>query len=151
VSMYSGLNHRFRVSDVVIGDNPVQVDANAIFEVFGKRLGFRILDMVEPKVAATLSNADYNFFLGSMGTASATLHAADVGFVHFDGAVEHWLISGGHCRADSVTEIPCRLIASDSERALNLASRNSLFGFAKQQDCEKPLSQWQMGIMEHSS
>ena len=48
-----------------------------------------------------------------------------------------------------MTEVPSRLVA-DPKRALNLASRHALFGFAKQAGCKEPLPQRQVGIVKDS-
>ena len=143
----SSPNHRFGIANPVIGDDLVQIDTHAVFEVLGECFGLRILDMIEPEIATTLPDADYDFFLGSMRSASTLFDAADIGFVHFDCAIEHWFIDLCHCSADAMAEIPSRFVA-DSERALNLACRHAFLRFTQQQSRHKPLSQRQVGIVE---
>src|ERR1700730_7736536 len=139
--------HLFGVADPIIGNDPVHIDADAVLEVFGERFGFGILDVIESEIAPALPDANYNFFLGSMGSASTTSHAADIGFIHLHGAIQHLFINFNHRCADSMAEVP-RGFVTDANGPLNLAGRHSLFGLAQQQGSHKPLCQRQMGVIK---
>lgn len=147
----SSLNHRLGITSPIIGHDLIHIDADAILEVLGESFRILVLNVKEPEFAPALPNANYDFFVASKGSLSATFDAANVGFVHLHGAIEHFLARFDHCGANPMTEIPRRLIAADSNRALDLAGRYSLFCFAEKQGGEKPFRQRQMRIIEDRS
>ena len=53
-----------------------------------------------------------------------------------------------HSRSDSMTKIPCRLIAH-AKRAFNLQRRYAFLGFGHEVDREKPLGQWKMCVVKN--
>lgn len=130
----------------IVGIQDVQIFAQVLADVLRESSAPRILGMEEAEFAAALANPNNDLFVGE--SEWILCFAADVGFIHFNLAVEHGLLAFDHRGADSVTQIPCRLVASESECALNLASRHALFGFAEQQRSEKPFCEWQVGIVE---
>lgn len=147
VLVNASLNHCLGVANPIIGDDPTHVHTDAIFDVFGERVRFGVLDMVEPNLAAALPDADYDFFIRAAPGTSTVLDTADIGFIHFDRAVEHLLVHFDHCCANPMAEIPCSFVAH-SNRSLNLAGRHSLLGFAEQQGSHEPLCQWQVRVIE---
>jgi hypothetical protein len=148
--MDSGFNHRLGISNPIVRNDFVQIHTHAVFQVFCERLRLRVLGVEEPQLATALSDADDNFRLGSVRATSTVLDAANVGFVHFDCPADHWLIDFGHRSANTVAEIPSRLIA-DSERSLNLAGRHSLLRFAKQRGRKKPLRKRKVRVIKNGS
>src|ERR1035438_4161183 len=78
---------------------------------------------------------------------------ADERFLNHDSASQFGAIfhRTRHSSADAVTEIPCSLIALFSEHSVNLTGRHALLGFGQQIGNEEPLSQRQVGIVEHRS
>lgn len=121
--------------------------ANVLF----KGSASRILGMEEPEIATTLPDAYHNLLVivCAAVTSSVVFLSTYEGFVHFDLAVQQWLLAFYHRCADAVAQIPSRLVGLNSERALNLASGHSLLGFAKQERRKKPRHKGQMGIMEN--
>ena len=108
------------------------------------RLVVDLVRMDEVQVTAALSNANYwSLIAPALGTLRLS---ADVHLVNFDRPCE-FVVSLSHCGPDTMTEIPCGLIA-DSQRALDLVSRHSLAALAEQVGAEKPLPEVQMGIVE---
>ena len=107
--------------------------------------------MEEAQIAIPLANANDDFFVFKACACSAPfVFAANVGFVHFDRAVQHGLVNFVHGRSDAMAEVPGRLVA-DSERPLHLAGRHAFLGFAEQADGDKPLFQRQMGVVKNRS
>jgi len=138
-----------RVSHEFIRHDNVHVAAHVLFDILRQCAGLRILSMEEAELAATLPDADnYLFrFLASVD-APSDLFSAYIGFVNLDRAIQ--LLKGnifGHRVTDAVTEIP-RGAVVDSKHPLKLVSGHSLAGLAKQVGSKKPLSKWQVRIME---
>ncbi len=150
VFVESGFNHRFRVADPIISDDSIHIHTDAIFDVLSQGVRFGVLDVIEPDVAAPLPDADYDFFVGAASGAPATLHAADIRFVHFDSATEHLLAGFNHGGSDAMAEIPCCFVA-DSDGPLNLAGRHTFLGFTQQQSSHEPFRQRQVRIIEDRS
>lgn len=135
----------------IVGVQNLDIFANILADVFFERATFYVCGMKESQIAAALTDADYVFLVIPPCVFSlAAIHAADECLVHFYFAVEHRPTCLDHRGADSVTEIPRRLVA-DSECSLNLASGHSLFRFAEQIRCSKPLLKRKMGVVEDRS
>lgn len=136
-----------RIDSRFIGDNDFHVFAHVLRHNFAD--GFRRcrVNANQAQIAATLTNANDYLFLFAWQTATGL--SANVGFVNFNDAVEHGLLAFYHRRADAMTEIPRRLVASESKRALNLASGNAFLGFAEKQRGREPLEQRQVRIVKH--
>lgn len=134
-----------------IGAKHIHILPNILAEEFFERAARHVLGMKQTEFAIALTDADNWTLLGSSpAPSSANSASADIGFIHFDLATEHWLIHFGHCCADSVAEIPCRLVA-DSERALNLTGGHSFLRFTEQQRCYEPFCERQVGVIENRS
>ncbi len=135
----------------VISENHFHILADILADVTCECPAFGIVRMEEAEIAVALADADhYLFVVHASDPAFALVPAADVSNVHLDFAVQHRLIGLRHSVTDAMAEVPRRLVAH-SDRALNLAGRHSLFRFAKQVCREKPLAEWQVGIVEHSA
>ena len=148
---------------VVIGDAVIAVPlirANHLRVVMGKlldeamqRLPISLQDSTHTDIAAPFDNACNNGFIGKIGPFPVSLSASlppNVGFVYFDNSTELLRLRFRHGSADTMAEIPRRLIRN-SESTLHLIRGNSLFGFNSQVDGDKPLSQRQVRIMEDRS
>ena len=145
----SGSLHCIGIRGEVIGVDHFHILADVLLDELCNRSRLDILGVEQTKFAVALTNPNYDFFVVCrVHRAASLVFAADVGFVHFEFAVEHRLVHLNHRRADSVAEIPCRLIASESKRALNLARRNTFLRFADQQRSHEPLGSGKMGIVE---
>src|ERR1035437_2541475 len=138
-----------------IGHNHINIVRDIFFDVLRQRTGLNIFGMKEPQCAATLPDADNNFFLALWMTNFMLVTAllpADERFVNLYRAVKFGTIyRRSHSSADAMTEIPCGFIALFAEHSVNLTGRNALLGFGQQVCDEEPLSQWQMGVMKHGS
>lgn len=99
-------------------------------------LSFDIGGMNQVKMSATLPDADNNVLFAVR--RSLLKLTADIGFVDLYCAVQHGLCFL-HGSADAMAKIPSRLIAADTERALNLANRHSFLGLAEQEYSSEPL------------
>lgn len=144
------LAHRGFVRGCVVGENDFHILTDILADVSGERSAFRIVRVEEAEIAVALADADNHFLVVEFSDLPlVAIPAADIGHVHLDFAVEHGLVGLRHCVPDTVAEIPRRLVASDSERALNLAGRNSLFRFAEEECCDKPLDEREMRIVEY--
>ena len=132
-----------------IGEQDFDVFSQVLaHELFNGASG-HILGMKQPEFTIPLPNPDNGALLGSASAPGESLSAsADIGFINFDLPVHHGLVAFGHCSADSVAKIPSCLVASDSERALNLTSGHSFFRFAEQQRSEEPFRKRQVRVIE---
>ncbi len=147
----SSLHHSFGICCPFIGDNYFNITADVFFDKRCQSARLSVLSMEESQIAATLTDANYHFFV--LGTASASTVAplaANVGFVHFHSTVQQdWLVFF-HGSTNAMAEIPCGLVAH-SQSTFDLISRHSLAGLAQQKCCHKPSTQGEMGIVEHGS
>lgn len=144
----SFLNRRV-IRGCIISENHLHILADILADVPCERAALRISGMEEAKIAVALADADDHFFVVHASDATFPfVYAADIGSVQFHFAVEHRLIGLGHGMADAMAEVPRRLVAH-SDRALNLASGHALLCFAEQVRGQKPLTKWQVGIVEN--
>src|SRR6266568_5188340 len=127
------LVERVRVDLRFIRHNDFDVTAYVCVNDVADGLGLRIASADQAQISIALTNAD-NHSLVALRTPSASL-AAYVGFIYLNGATELFRRYFQHGSANPVTEVPRRFIA-DSKRALNLAGRHALLGFAEQTACE---------------
>lgn len=136
----------------IVREKNIDILADVLADVFFERSALCIRGMKESEIAATLTDSNDDFLVVVFRCLSLPpILAADVGFVHFDFAAEHRPVDFDHCRADSVAEIPCGSVASDSQRPLHLASRHALLGFTEEQGSEEPLIQRQVAVIENRS
>ena len=134
----------------IVGHQDFNVIGDILSDVLFKGSGANIVSVEESQFALTLPNADHDFLVARPTPALAVAPTADVGFVHFDNAIQFRSVRFGHSRSDAMTEIPRSLIGH-SECPLNLARAHALFRFAEQQRSEKPLPKREVGIMEDRS
>ena len=134
---------------VIVSEQDFQVLADIVADELFERSARYIFRMEESQIAAALPDADYGFFLGSAPAYSRSVPTtADVGFIHFNLAVQHGLTGFHHGGTDAMAEIPCGLVAH-AERALNLTGRHSLLCFTEQERGKEPLCQRQVGVIEN--
>lgn len=137
---------------VVVGEKHVHVLRDILADVLFKGARPCVFGMEKAEIAAALANADDDFFVGVSSCPSpADVSTANPGFVHFNLTIQHRPLALNHGVSDAMAEIPSCLVASESERALNLASRHALLGFAEKQRGDEPLCQRQMAIIENRS
>jgi hypothetical protein len=151
-SIFPQVFRRAPVCLPIIREKNIDVLADILADILFERSALCIARVEESQVAATLTDSDNDFLVIVFCCLSLPpILAANVGFVHFDFAAEHRSVDFDHCSADSVTEIPCRSVASDSERALHLASGHAFLGFTEEQGSEEPLVQGEMAVIENRS
>jgi hypothetical protein len=126
-----GVFHCKGIGGEVIHEDHVHILANVLADVLGNCSGLYVLSVEHAKLAIALPDADYDFLFRSASGKPVSLGtvlslSADVGFIYLDLSVEHGLLRFNHCSANTMAQAPSRLIASDSERALNLAGRYAL-------------------------
>src|SRR2546422_8922010 len=88
--LHPGLLHGELVGGEVVGHDYVHILADVLADVLRERSRLYILSMEEAQITIPLANADDDFFVLQPCACSASLVlAADVGFVHLDGAIQH--------------------------------------------------------------
>ena len=144
-----GFPHGGIVRGCVIGENDFHILRDVLADVLCERSAFGVTGMEEAEIAIALADADDYFLVVVLcDMALAAIHAADVSNVHLDFAIQHRFIGLRHSMADAMAEIPCGLVAADSERALNLAGRHALLRLTEKKSRQKPLSQRQVRIVK---
>ena len=143
--------HGERIGNEIIGHNHVHIFADILADVLRQCPGLHITGMEQAKLAVALAYADDGFLVvfSKFDAAPARL-PADVRFVHFYFAIEHGFVSLSHRSADSVTEIPCSLVA-DPKRALDLICADSFASFYQQEYRHEPRSERKMRVIEDRS
>jgi len=148
-AIFANISRSAPVRFPIVGEQNIHIIGDILADVLFERSRFNILSMEEAEFAATLSDSyDNLFIIPAVIFALSAIHAADKGFIHFYLAAQLGPIGLNHCGADSVTEIPCRLVSLDSKRALNLARAHALFSFTQQNCRKEPCSKREMSIME---
>jgi hypothetical protein len=147
----SSAAHGISISGEFIGNEYVYIFANVLLDVLRQCAGFRIRNMEEPKITATLPDSDDNLF-GFFASVNAIsdLLPANIGFVHLYGASQHLLIVFLHSGPNAMAEVP-RCLVADSQGALHLISGEPLSRFYEKQDSDKPLAKGKMGVIENRS
>ncbi len=142
--------HRGGVGIKFIGNDDVHVGAHVLPNVLCQSAALGIFCMEKSCIAAALTNAD-NDLLGAKRMTGLVLMAlmlpADVGFVHFDGAIQHGALYFFHRGTNAVTEIPCRFVAH-AESAFDLIRAHALSCFDQEQHGHKPRFQRKVRIVE---
>src|SRR6266581_2151285 len=136
------------IGSKVVSNNHVHIGFDVLPDVLRECSRFYVISVKEPQIAVPLSDADDNFFIVVFCCmALADVPAANIGFVHLDGASKFWLRGFFHCGPDPVAEIPCGLVA-DSQRAVNLVCAYALLRFAEKKRSHEPLFKRQMGVVK---
>lgn len=146
-AMHASFNHGLRVSSPLVRNDHVHICADVFFDVVRQCAALNIVSMEESQIAATLTNTDNNLF--TLSAKFAGTFSADKCLVHLDGSREHRFLNFGHRLADSVAEIPCRLVG-DAEGALDLVCADSFACLTEQQNHQKPCLQRQMRVVKNS-
>jgi hypothetical protein len=145
----SGFLHREWVGTEIVRHDYINIFGDILANVSGESSGFHIPCVKESEIAATLPNADYDFFVSSAPTnASAFMLSPDIGFVHFDCAIKHRFVSLTHSGPNAMAQVPSGFVA-DSDSALHLIRREAFAGFHEQEYRCEPSSQGQVGIVEN--
>ncbi len=129
----SGFHHGLGISAPFVGHNHVNVFADVLADIFCETSRLRIGSMEKAQISATLTDANDDFLVFPYSCALTAPFAS---------------LCFNHGRSDSMAEIPCCLVAADSDGALNLASRHAFLGFAEQKRSGKPFRKGQMGIVK---
>lgn len=132
-----------------IGVQDFYVLAEILAHELFNRASCDVLGMKQSQFTIALTDSKDRTLFGSASAPSQSFPASsDIGFVNFDRSIQHRLIHFGHSCADSMAKIPRCFVASDSERALNLASRHALLGLTEQQCCDEPLGEGKVAVIE---
>src|SRR5439155_10931162 len=102
---------------------------------------------LKANLAFALDGSDSDSFVPFVAASHSTHLPADVGFVYFDHSAQKLAVNLAHGSADSVTEIPSRLVRH-VKRALDLQRRHALFGFSHQVDRKEPFGQGKVRVVE---
>lgn len=136
------------VGGEAIRNKHVNIGRNILSDVLSQGSTLCILGVEKSQIAIALPNANDYFFVVHSATAPlAAILSANIGFVHFDGTVQHWPLSFFHSRTDAMAEVPRGLIAH-AQSPLDLISGHSFLRLTEQQHSEKPLLQRQVGVVE---
>ena len=140
--------HGRLVCGSVVGENHVYVLGDVFADVPSERASLCVVSMEEPEITIALADADYDFFVVEFShLALVAVPAANVGHIHFDFAIQHWLVGLSHCVPNAVAEIP-RGFVGHPHGTLNLQSGHALFGFAEQVRNEEPFSERQVRVIK---
>lgn len=143
--------HRGFIRGGVIGEDYFHVLGDVLADVLCQRARLCIVRVKESQIAVALANANHDFLVVEFPDLPfAAIPAADIGNVHLDFAIQHWLVSLRHRMPDAVTEVP-RGFITHSNRALDLQGGHSLLRFAEKVRREKPLGEWKMRIVKHGA
>jgi len=146
-------DHRLWIRGKFVSDHHVHIGTNILLDVLCQCSRLNIARMKETEIAATLPNANHNFFIVVWGVPSlaAALLSADISFVHLDSTIKHGPFYLAHGSTNPMAEIPRGFVGAAIETpngTFELVSTHSLLGFAKQQDSHEPYRQRQMGVVE---
>ena len=100
-----------RVDTSLIRHNHFHILADIVLDVFRQRPGLHVLCFEKAKIAAALFDTEYRnlrLFCG-IDTLPDFL-AAEIGFIHLNRSIHHQFLGRSHRRANSVAEIPRRLV-----------------------------------------
>src|SRR5581483_3017803 len=142
-----GIIKRTRVAAGIVRDDDFHVPTDVFLNELCQRPTFDILDMEEPQIAVSLSNAEHDVFVGSTSTLPALFDSANVGFIQFNRASQWRTFSGRHSKPNAMAEKPRSLVAH-ADGSLELIRRHTLPGLTEQQDGEKPCLQGQLRVSE---
>lgn len=132
----------------VIGHQHFNIVRDVFPDVPLKGSRTHVIGMEETKLSAALTDSNHNLFIRRSATALPVRPTANIGFIHFDHAIQRLALCLNHCRANPMAEIPSGFVRLDSERTLNLASRNTFLRFTQEQDSEKPNRERQVRVVE---
>ncbi len=149
----SSSHHSFGIGRHFVGNHHVNICAYVLRDVLGQRSTFHVAGMKESQFTTTLSQADHDFFVivRSVPSLAGALDSADIGFIHLDGAVQHWARRFFHGCSNAMTEIPSGFVGAvvlPPDRALQLKGAHTFLRFTEQEDGKEPLLQREMGIVE---
>lgn len=132
----------------VIGNNHVHIGFDVLSNVLRKRSGLHIVSVKQSEIAVALANPNHDFFIVVLGdVAFSPILATNVRFVHLNRSGQFGLCGFFHRCANAMAEIPCCLVG-DSERALNLASGDTLLGLTEKQCRHEPFLKWEMRVIK---
>src|SRR5260370_29066665 len=127
-----------------IGHDHVNICRNVFLNILSQCSRFGVFSMEETNIAPALANTNNNLFGISCGLlAETTFSTSDIGFIHFDGAVQHWSISSTHSCTNTMAQIPRGLITHPNS-SLELIGAHTLACFHEKQNSHKPTTQRQI-------
>src|SRR5882724_10611385 len=109
-----------RIDSRFIGQNDFYIFANMVSKNLTDGSSLSVLSADQPQISIALTDADYDLFVRAWPPTPR--FSAYIRLIHFHGAIQRFGRYFQHGRADSMAQIPCRLV-TDSQRALNLAGR----------------------------
>jgi hypothetical protein len=131
----------------VVGVDGFSLRVGVLLDEIVKGLAVKTVDDLESSLAATLNDSNDNALVALVPHPAPLLFATYPSFVNLDLATQFRGVGFGHGVADAMAEIPSGLVR-DSDGALDLISRDTLFGFKHQIDGDEPLGEWKVAIVE---
>ena len=141
------------VQDGFVGNDHIYIFADVLLQRLANCFFRSVFAVDEFQITLALDDADDHCLIVFVSAPDSLSASANVGFVNFNRAVHH-RADFAHSSADSVAEIPCRLVRASvlaPKCPLELHCAHALLGLAKQEDGDKPDRQGQMRVMEDRS
>lgn len=120
-----------------VREKHIHIRAYVLLNESAERARLYVLSMEEPEFSPALPDADHYFLVFGASSRFAVMESADIGFVHFDLARQHWTVGLHHGVPDTMAEVPRGFIA-DADSALNLTGRNSVPRLTEKQGRKEP-------------
>src|SRR5438067_2990546 len=133
-----------------IGVDRFRVRCGVVMDKLMKHSLSSVRDDLQANHAVALDCSDSDSLVPLVTPAVSAHLPADVRFIHFYNPSKKLAVNLAHGSADAMAEIPSGFI-SNIQRALHLQRRHAFLRFGDQVDCQKPLRQWKVGIMEDCS
>src|SRR5712692_3449583 len=92
-------------------------------------------------VSTALDSAEYHSLVSEVSAPDVTTLSANIGLVALDRSLEHFAVGFFNCLTDTVTEIPCRLVAY-GKSPFKLIRGHRFLGLDHKVDREKPFPKW---------
>lgn len=135
----------------IVGVEKLRINTDVLADEFFESFRRHILRMEKAQFSLSLSNGDYDLFVGRTASTLSVGLSANIRFVHLDRSSEFFTFGLGHRGTDTMAEMPSRFVPADSKHPLNLASRNSFFRLAEDERRQKPFCQRKMRVIENRS
>jgi len=140
-----------RIGHEIIAHDHVNVGRDVLADVLRQRPRLCVLSVEEPERPTPLTDADHYLFRVLPGPdALADLLSANVGFVHFAGAIQLWFTRLFDRVTDAMTQVPRRAIVN-LEHPVKLVRRHALLRLADQIHSKEPFREGEMGIVKHGA
>ncbi len=142
-----------RIGNSLVGGKLVGVDRlclgiSVIRDELVKRGLVRVGDDLQANLPLPLDGSDRDGLVTTVAAAHAARLAAHISLVNLHDALQKFTVGVPHGRADTVAEVPRRLIG-DVERALHLEGTDAFLALGHQVDRQKPLGQRKVCVVKN--